>query len=58
LLYGTKGMKILDTHGGSFNHAKACDMEGFALDICEIDEEYYNNGLKAYDEYKRQTKLF
>ena len=57
-LFATKGMKILDTHGGSMTIAKACDMEGFALDICEIDEEYYNNGLKAYDEYKRQTKLF
>jgi site-specific DNA-methyltransferase (adenine-specific) len=56
--YAEKGMKILDTHGGSFTNSIACDMEGFALDICEIDEEYFNNGLKAYDEYKRQTKLF
>jgi site-specific DNA-methyltransferase (adenine-specific) len=56
--FAEKGMNILDTHGGSFTNAFACDMEGFALDICEIDEEYYNNGLKAYDEYKRQTKLF
>jgi site-specific DNA-methyltransferase (adenine-specific) len=56
--YAKQGMKILDTHGGSMTIAKACDMEGFELDICEIDEEYFNNGLKAYDEYKRQTKLF
>lgn len=56
--YAKQGMKILDTHGGSMTIAKACGMEGFALDICEIDEEYYNNGLKAYDEYKRQLKLF
>jgi len=53
-----EGFKILDTHGGSMSSAIACDMEGFALDICEIDEEYYNNGLKAYDEYKRQLTLF
>lgn len=58
LNFATKGMKILDTHGGSFTIARACDDEGFELDVCEIDEEYYNNGLKAYDEYKRQTKLF
>lgn len=58
LNFAEKGMKILDTHGGSMTIAKACDMEGFALDICEIDEEYFNNGLKAYDEYKRQPKLF
>jgi len=57
-IFAKQGDKILDTHGGSMTIAKACDMEGFALDICEIDEEYYNNGLKAYDEYKRQTKLF
>jgi site-specific DNA-methyltransferase (adenine-specific) len=56
--YAEKGMKILDTHGGSFTHAIACDMEGFELDICELDEEYYNNGLKAYDLYKTQLKLF
>lgn len=56
--YAKQGMKILDTHGGSMTIAKACDMEGFALDICEIDEEYFNNGLKAYDEYKRQQTLF
>lgn len=58
LNYAEKGMKILDTNGGSMTIAKACDMEGFSLDICEIDEEYYNNGLKAYDEYKRQIRLF
>ena len=56
--YATKGMKILDTHGGSHTHAIAADMEGFELDICEIDEEYFNDGLKAFDEYKRQLKLF
>ena len=31
--YAEKGMKILDTHGGSFTNSIACDMEGFALDI-------------------------
>ena len=53
-----KGFKILDTHGGSMSIAQACDMEGFELDICEIDEEYFNNGLKAFDNYKRQLTLF
>jgi site-specific DNA-methyltransferase (adenine-specific) len=58
LNFAEKGMKILDTHGGSMTHAIACDMEGFALDICEIDEEYFYSGLKAFDEYKQQLKLF
>ena len=56
--YANQGMKIIDTHGGSFTNAIACDMEGFELDICEIDKEYYNNGLKAFDEYKMQGVLF
>jgi hypothetical protein len=33
-------------------------MEGLPLDICEIDEEYFNEGMKAFDNYKRQLKLF
>ena len=56
--YAEKGMKILDTHGGSMTIAKACDMEGYDLDICEIDKDYFNNGVKAYNEYKRQLTLF
>jgi len=56
--YANKGDKILDTHGGSMTIAIACDMEGFDLDICEIDKEYFDNGLKAFDNYKQQLKLF
>ena len=56
--YATDGMIILDTHGGSHTHAIACDMEGFELDICEIDIDYHKDGLKAFDNYKLQTKLF
>jgi len=53
-----KGFKILDTHGGSHTNAIACDMENFDLDIVEIDTEYFDNGLKAFDYHKRQLKLF
>jgi len=56
--YATIGMNILDTHGGSFTNAVACDMEGFELDIIEIDKKYFKDGLKAFDVYKSQTKLF
>lgn len=56
--YAEKGVNILDTHGGSFTNAIACDKNGFELDICEINTEYYNNGLKAFDEYKQQGVLF
>jgi site-specific DNA-methyltransferase (adenine-specific) len=56
--YAEKGFKILDTHGGSHTHAIAADMEGFELDIIEIDEKYFKDGLNAFDMYKRQLKLF
>ncbi len=56
--YAKKGDKILDTNGGSMTHAIACDMEGYALDIIEIDKDYFNDGLKAFDNYKRQLTLF
>lgn len=56
--YADKGMKILDTHGGSFTHAIAADMEGFDLDIMDADKEYFDSGVAAYKEYKKQLKLF
>ena len=56
--YAEKGMKIFDSHGGSHTHAIAADMEGYDLDICEIDKEYFDNGVKKYNEYKQQTTLF
>jgi len=58
LNYAEKGMKILDTHGGSMSIAIACEMEGFDLDICEIDTEYFNNGIKRFKLETAQTKLF
>tara|TARA_R110000787_G_scaffold259467_1_gene364766 strand:- start:88 stop:720 length:633 start_codon:yes stop_codon:yes gene_type:complete len=57
-IYAEQGQKILDTHGGSMSIAEACDMEGYDLDICEIDKTYFDNGVKAYNEYKKQLTLF
>jgi len=56
--YAEKGFKILDTHGGSFTNAIACDKEGFDLDICEIDSDYYKNGVQQFQLHKRQQVLF
>jgi site-specific DNA-methyltransferase (adenine-specific) len=50
--------KILDTHGGSMTIAKACDMEGYDLDICEIDTEYFEAGQKRYNGFKQQITMF
>jgi len=49
---------ILDTHGGSMSISIACDMEGFDLDVTEIDTEYFINGQKRYEQYKQQPQLF
>ncbi len=56
--YANTGDKILDTHGGGMGIAIACDIEDFELDICEIDLEYYNNGMKRYNEFKQQLSMF
>lgn len=58
LNYAEKGMKILDTHGGSFSSAIACENEGFELDICEIDTEYFENGINRFKLETAQSNLF
>jgi len=56
--FAEHGQKILDTHGGSFTHAIAAEINGYDLDIMDKDKEYYNNGLNAYNEFNRQKRLF
>lgn len=56
--FATKGMNILDTHGGSMSSAIACDMEGYDLDICEIDKEYFDSGVARFKEYRRHPVMF
>ena len=56
--YAKQGDKIFDSHGGSMSSAIACDMEGFDLDICEIDKEYFDAGVNRFNQYKRQLTLF
>jgi site-specific DNA-methyltransferase (adenine-specific) len=56
--YAKAGDTILDTHGGSMSSAIACDMEGFELDICELDKEYFDKALIRFKIYEQQQKLF
>jgi len=35
-----------------------CDKEGFDLDICELDKEYFESGIKRYEQFKAQITLF
>jgi site-specific DNA-methyltransferase (adenine-specific) len=56
--YAKPGDKILDTHGGSMSIAIACHEMGFDLTLCEIDKDYYEAGLKRFNEAKKQQVLF
>lgn len=56
--YAKQGDKIFDSHGGSMSIAIACDMEGFDLDICELDKEYFDSAVQRFNTYKRQLTLF
>ena len=50
--------KILDTHLGSMSIAIACHDYGFELTGCELDPEYYEQGIKRVQNHLLQTKLF
>ena len=56
--YAKEGNKILDTHGGSMSSAIACHQMGFDLTLCEIDKDYYEAGVKRYNEAIKQQTLF
>lgn len=56
--YAKGNWKILDTHLGSGSIAIACDMEGFELVGCEIDEAYFDNAVKRIQWHQMQGKLF
>ena len=55
--YAKPGDKILDTHGGSFSSAIACDIMGFDFTGYEIDLDYYKSGLERFNRHKQQTVL-
>ena len=56
--YAKPGMKILDTHGGSFSHAIACHDLNFELTIIEKDKDYFDAAVKRLGWHQRQLKLF
>ncbi|MCR4307539.1 MAG: DNA methyltransferase [Candidatus Berkelbacteria bacterium] len=55
--YAKPGDKILDTHGGSFSSAIACDIMGYDLDIFEIDRGYFEAGQARLTAHQRQGVL-
>jgi site-specific DNA-methyltransferase (adenine-specific) len=56
--YAEKGDKILDTHLGSMSIAIACHDYGFDLVGCELDKEYYDQGMARIKKHTNQLNLF
>ena len=56
--YAKQGDKILDTHIGSMSIAIACHDYGFELVGCDLDKDYYEQGIKRVKNHIAQQKLF
>lgn len=56
--YAKEGDKILDTHGGSMSIAIACHDLKFDLTLCELDADYYEAGVKRYNNHIKQLSIF
>ncbi len=62
--YAKQGDKILDTHGGSLSIALAVhnvnhiDKMDLTLDVCELDTDYYNDGVTRYKNHIKQLTIF
>jgi site-specific DNA-methyltransferase (adenine-specific) len=57
-LFAKPGMRLLDTHGGSMSSGVAAWQLGIDMDICEINEFYYNEGRARVEREMRQPNLF
>jgi site-specific DNA-methyltransferase (adenine-specific) len=56
--YAKEGFKVLDTHLGSQSSRIAADKAGLDFWGCELDPDYFRDGNKRYEDYKKQLKLF
>ena len=56
--YAKPNDKILDTHLGSMSIAIACHDMGFELVGCELDSDYFNNGVERVKKHVSQLSLF
>lgn len=56
-LFAKKGMKILDTHGGSMSSAIASYEMGLDMDICEINDFYFEKGTERVRKAMRQEMI-
>lgn len=57
-LFAEKGWKLLDTHGGSMSSAVAAHEMGLDMDICEINDFYFQKGKERVEKAMKQQFLF
>ena len=55
--YATEGMKLLDTHLGSQSSRIAAYNGGFDFTGFELDEDYFRDGNKRFDNHVKQLRL-
>jgi len=56
--YAKQGDTILDTHLGSGSSRIACYNRGFDFTGFEIDPDYFRDGNRRFEDYKKQLRLF
>jgi site-specific DNA-methyltransferase (adenine-specific) len=56
--FANPGMKIIDTHGGSFSLAIACHYAKCHLTACEIDPDYFHAACERIKRETAQTDFF
>lgn len=56
--YAVPGQKILDTHVGSGSSRIACDEYGVEFVGSELDEQYFKDHEKRFNNYKAQLTIF
>lgn len=56
--FAQKGWRLLDTHGGSMDSAIAAYRLGYDMDICEINDVYFEKGKANVEREMRQLNLF
>ena len=56
--YAKAGDKILDTHGGSFSSAIACNNLGFEFTGIELDADYFDSAVKRVTAANQQIRMF
>lgn len=56
--YATQGMKILDSHLGSQSNRISAEKNKMIFTAFETDEDYFNQGNKRFEDFKKQLTMF